>query len=201
LSTLGLTKSSGWRVPLAGLAIAIVGQLAPACEPEKRETAPEPTPSPAPMEQARWRIKTYPAVAFHKLSKAERRRFRGQRERVGTLVRHIYNTLFLNPQRKQAAIDDHFSRRAAHAFRQTNSGVDSHVTRVKTTRRTANIGVEVARARRALAVVTVRARGRLDDRVIHVEHRSKLWLERFAGRWRVIGFDVDQGRPRTRKKH
>jgi hypothetical protein len=114
---------------------------------------------------------------------------------VKILVQEVYGSLFLKQEREDAALRRHFSRRAARAFMRTRSGMPAEASDTKTTRRTARVGIEVVRARRALARVIVHARGRLDGDVVRVVHRSRLWLERFHGRWRVIGFDVDQGPP------
>lgn len=197
MSIFGPRKSSRWRVRLVGCATAIAALLSAACDGDTgtTEALPRPSPSPTPIEQARWRVQSYPAVTFEKLSKKERLRFRSQRARVKTLVIDVYRALFLERERGDASLRRHFSRRAARAFVRTRSGMPPEVTDVKTMRRTARIGVEVARARRALARVSVRARGRLDGDVVRIVHRADLWLERFHGRWRVIGFEVDQGAP------
>jgi hypothetical protein len=196
LSIFGPGKSSRGRVRLVACATAIAASLGAACdgETETTEALPRPSPSPTPIEQARWRVQSYPAVAFEKLSKKERRRFRAQRSRVKALVVDVYGALFLERERGDA-LRRHFSRRAARAFARTRSGMPAEVTDVKTTRRTASVGFEVARGKRALARVSVRARGRLDGDVVRVVHRAHLWLERFHGRWRVIGFEVERGAP------
>jgi hypothetical protein len=176
--------------------------LGAACdrETETTEALPKPSPSPTPIEQARWRVQSYPAVAFHKLSKRERRKFRAQRARVKVLVQDVYRALFLEDERGNTSLRRHFSHRAARALLRTRSGMPSEVTDVQTTRRTASVGIEVARAKRALARVSVRAKGRLDGDVVRIVHRAQLWLERFHGRWRVIGFEVDQSAGRGTMK-
>lgn len=197
MSIFGPRKSSRWQVQLVACATAIAGLLGAACDGETgtTEALPKPSPSPTPIEQARWRVQSYPAVAFEKLSKKERRRFRAHRTRVKTLVVDVYRALFLQRERGDASLRRHFSRRAARAFVRTRSGMPADVTDVKTTRRAASVGIEVATTKRALARVLVRARGRLDGDVVRIVHRAHLWLERFHGRWRVIGFEVDRGAP------
>jgi hypothetical protein len=198
LSIFSPRKSSrGRRVRLVACATAMAAMFGAACDGETGtpEALPTPSPSPTPIEQAPWRVQSYPAVAFEKLSKKERRRFRSQRPRVKALIVDVYRALFLERERGDASLAHRFSRRAARAFVRTRSGMPAEVTHIKTTRRTASVGIEVARARRALARVSVRARGRLDGDVIRIVHRAHLWLERFHGRWRVIAFEIDQGAP------
>jgi hypothetical protein len=200
LSIVSGLKSSGRWMGLGALAVALAAPLLWACDSSTETRQAPPTPSPSPtIHQADWQIKSYPAVTFRRVSKKERHRFRVQRPRVKTLIKDVYDALFLEPKNKKEALKRNFTRRARRAFARTRAGIEAGAA-VKITRRSAKVGIQAKGARRAVAVVTVRAKAMLEDRAVRVVHKSKLWLERSHRGWRVIGFEVNQQIPPTRDK-
>jgi hypothetical protein len=164
---------------------------------QEARPAPRPTPaeepSPSRIVQAQWRIEVRAAGATRAMSKRDRRRLRAQRPRTAKLVRSLYEALYLRPGARSAAIDAAFSPVAGRSFRRLDAiGMPERATRVKTLVRSARVSIEAPRARRAVAAVRVRARGRVGARTVRLFHRATLWLERSGARWRVVAYDVEQ---------
>jgi hypothetical protein len=186
--------AGGTAALAAGLALAVVlltseGQREPA-----RAPAPAPASPSAPrIEQARWRVEARTAGRAGELSRPERRRLRGQRPRVGALVRELYDALFLRPGGARDAVRKALAPAAARSLlRMRRLGAPEAAERVRTLVRRARVAIEGPRGLRAVASVWVKARGRLRGRPFTLTHRATLWLERSGRAWRVIAYDVEQ---------
>jgi hypothetical protein len=129
-----------------------------------------------------------------KLSKKQKRRHKVQREQVKSVVREVYTALFLEPDSIRDVISERFSRRAGRALLRAGPGFRPGAERVRTVRRTANIGLQAHTASAAAAKIFVRARARGSGSVVKLRHRATMWMQRIEGKWRVIGFEVDQER-------
>ncbi len=146
------------------------------------------------IKQARWKTKVSIAPGHKRLSKKQKNKIRTRGKDVELVIRDLYDTLFLSPDRSKKAITSRFIPSAATALlRQKKPGVPVGAEEVKTLRRTASIGIEAATTRLAAAEVLVKAKGRLSDKTFTVTHRATLWLEKSKGRWKVIAFEVNQG--------
>jgi hypothetical protein len=162
--------------------------------------SPAPPPGPRPgtiaapdVEQAAWKIHARPMGALEKLSRRERVHATDAGRRVGAVIKEIYNALFLEPAGIRAAVRASFTRSAGAALLATKAGLPRNARDVRTTVRRADISVQVPRPRRAVAEVRVVARGEAGDS-FRVVHRAALYLERDRSGWRVIAFDIDEGR-------
>lgn len=179
---------------LMGAGLAVAG-----CE-DSRPPSASPAPSPADatpvprIPQAKWKMKTSPVGRVGKLSKKQKRRHKTQREHVKSVVREVYAALFLEPDSVRQVVSDRFSRRAGRALLRAGPGFRPGAERVRTVRRTANIGLQAHTASAAAAKIFVKARARGSDSVVRVRHRATMWMQRIDGEWKVIGFEVDQER-------
>jgi hypothetical protein len=129
-----------------------------------------------------------------KLSNKEKRRLKEQKPRVRKFVREIYAALFLDPDSMEAVLVDKFTRRAGRALIRSGAGFRAGAESVRTLARKATIGIQARTASLAAAKVKVRAKATSESEIVKLRHRSTLWLQRKNGRWRVIGFRVDQER-------
>ena len=188
----------GGLAALVLLAIVVIAVVATNDEPVPRREPDRLLPSgdeaPA-IEQARWDIRSFPAGAAGRITAKDRRGVREQGERIARLVRRLYDALFLSPSRRQDVLEAGFTRRAARALeRMKRVGLPQRAGRVKTLRRDARIGVDALNPRRAVATVSLRAKGVVGDKPFRVRHHAVLWLEKSNGRWSVIAFESDQRR-------
>lgn len=158
-------------------------------DPVERSSSTTTAPDPS-IKQAKWKMNVHPSGNLEKMSKRQMKRIRAQRPEVGSLVARVYDALFLAPARRRSVVRNSFAPRAAAAFAD-DAGIPANTTMVRTTLRKADIGIDATGARRAAAVVKVRARGRVGSRRFALVHRATLWLERRGG-WKVIAFDVRQ---------
>jgi len=146
----------------------------------------------ASIPQAKWKITVHPSGNSGKLGKIRAKRIRAQRPTTRKLIRRVYDGVFLAPPaQRRDVLQRYFNGRAAAKFADT-AGVPDRATEVTTTVRKADVGIDAAGARRAAAVVVVRAHGRLGPRSFGLLHRATLWLERSKGSWNVIAFEVRQ---------
>ena len=143
------------------------------------------------LPQASWEMSVRPSGVDGKLTAAQKKAFRRQRPGLRTLVKRVYDALFIHPNHLPAALRESFSEPAALALRRAGAGV-AKPGRVATTLRRASIGIQATGgARMAVASITVRAVA--DGVAKPVVHRSSLWLERARSDWKVVAFDVRQG--------
>lgn len=145
------------------------------------------------LPQATWEMSVHASGVQGRLSGAERKALEEQRPRLRALVKRVYDSLFLHPNRLAGTLKENFSGPAADALRRAGAGA-AQPGRVATTLRRASIGIQATGgARMAVASVTVRALAEGSD--VPVVHRSALWLERVRGDWKVVAFDVRQSPP------
>lgn len=144
------------------------------------------------VQQARWQLKTFPAGNAGKVTKKEARGVSDQRPRLTSIVRRLYNALFLAPERTDALVKEVFTKAAGARFIELRPGIGRASRDVKILRRSARIGIDVSGARRAAARVRLVAQGRLRDGRFAVEHTGDLFLQLQHRRWRVIAFDIHQ---------
>jgi hypothetical protein len=150
-------------------------------------------PAPLPIAQAPWRVSAFPAGNLKHLRRPDKRLIRDQRPRLARFVRGLYDALFLERGAARAIVRNRFTPAAARSFvASRHLGAPPDAADVKTLARRATIGIQAPGARRAVALVRVRARGRVGARRWRVTHESTLWLERAGRGWRVIAFDVEQ---------
>jgi hypothetical protein len=183
------------RLTVAVAAAVLLASLGPACtEPPSEESpgAQIPEVSTAKIKQAPWRIRTQPVGSVAKVTRADKQRLKAQRPRLTTLVKDVYDSLFLFPSRKKAVLRKHFVRRAARRVLSSNAGISPRAERVRTWSRRANIGIQPNHAAAAAVKVYVHATGMVGRRVFRLVHRATLWLQRSKRGWKVVGFEVDQ---------
>lgn len=165
--------------------------------PSSSSEPPPPEAAPAPeIPQAKWKIKTRSVARVGKLSKKQKRRLDVQRRRLKSVVREVYEALFLEPESMKQVISGRFSRGAGRALLQSGTGFRPGAKRVKTLTRRANIGIQAHTASAAAARVFVRARARGSGSIVRLRHRATMWMQREGDGWQVIGFEVDQKRVR-----
>jgi hypothetical protein len=144
------------------------------------------------LDQAPWRIRTFPVGWDSEFDREARKRWRSQRSRVGTVVRRVYNRLFLGPRGRRNALTADFVSGSGRALLASRAGLPRGATRVQTVRRTARIGLMAMRPTRAAAEVVIRVKARTERRRLRMRHRSSLWLERDGRGWNVIAFELSQ---------
>ncbi len=155
-------------------------------------TAPAaPVAAPA-IEQAEWKI-DYSTARSGKLTKAQQQRYAEQRVKAATLVRSLYDGIFLEPARVEEIVKQSFTSDGARTFRPDRLGFPSGARDVTTVTRKADIALDATTTRAAIARVAIVAEATLGDRTEDIDHRSTLWMERGENGWRVIAFDVKQG--------
>jgi hypothetical protein len=143
------------------------------------------------LPQATWEMSVHASGVDGKLTAPEKKALEGQRPELQALVKRVYDSLFIHPNRLADTLKENFAEPAAVALRRAGAGA-TEPGRVATTLRRATIGIEATGgARMAVASVTVRAVG--DNSADPVVHRSALWLERARGDWKVVAFDLRQG--------
>lgn len=187
-------RNTGWRSRCTVAAACLFVAVTSCDDRPAPEGAPPPTPAstePA-IKQARWQIKAYPSATVRPLKNKDKRRIRAAKPEVKKLVRDVYDVLFLSEGDGQSVIRTSFTARAADALVRSGAGIPHRLTEVKTTVRRAHIGIGAASARQAAARVWLQARAYLGADKVRISHRSTLWLEKRAGTWRAIAFDVKQ---------
>jgi hypothetical protein len=148
-------------------------------------------------EQATWKIRARPMGALGKASRRQHKRADDAGRRVGVVIKEVYDALFLEPAGLRGAVRANFSRSAGAALLATKSGLPRTARDVRTTVRRAEISVQVPRTLHAVAEVRLVAKGEARNAPqsrFRVVHHSTLFLERVRSGWKVIAFDLDQGR-------
>ncbi|MGH2754444.1 MAG: hypothetical protein ACRDLB_08410 [Actinomycetota bacterium] len=146
--------------------------------------------------QARWEARVFPAGVLGDVSKSEKALVKRARPKVVTTVREIYDALLLAPGRLNDLRGNALTPEAAAALARSGLAVPKGMNDIRTTKRVANIGIEVETARRAAARVSVSYRGMLNDKPVKIAQRATLWLEDDGKHWLVIAFNGEQGRVR-----
>jgi hypothetical protein len=151
----------------------------------------------ATVKQAPWKITVYGAGA-RDLPKKKRKVSRARRREVSRVVRTVYNTAFLHPQRLRKTTRRYMTGAAARGFERLRIGADN-AQDLRILWRTARIGVQARGARRAAALVRITARPGGGGKGTRSKTQSRLWMERTKRGWKVIAYDLDQ-RPLKREK-
>ena len=145
--------------------------------------------------QADWDVNAFPAGGdgVGALSKKQTERYEAQREPLASLIRDVYDALFLSPAGAKRVLQHRFARDAARQALASKIGLPAGAKDVHITKRLARVGIHVQGATRAAARVAIAGTAMKNDRKARFEHTSVLWLERQKGTWKVIAFDVTQG--------
>lgn len=179
-------------VALVGLALFLAG-LDDAAPRTTTETPPRASVTPTPeVRHASWRMRRGATGSFGELTKAQTQRVKAQTPRIGALVRNLYDTLFLKPERVRDVVGTAFTRPAARSWARLRVGPPAATTALRIVSRGAKVTVDAPSARRAVAIVRLRARGETETGHFRMAHGATLWLERLPGPWRVVAYDVDQ---------
>jgi hypothetical protein len=178
---------------LIGVAV-LVATLDDGPRPHRAADSSNPRAAPAPeIRHAPWHVVKYGAGAVGHVTRADRRRVEFYGRRAGTLVRGVYDALFLEPRRLGRIVRASFATTAARSFlRLESAGAPAKVERLRIVSRRARIGVDARSAKRAVASVWLRAAGLAGERRFLLLHEATLWLQRTKRGWRVIAYDVKQ---------
>jgi hypothetical protein len=179
---------------VGAVALTLTVLLTSSCDDRSQpgEAAPPPAPTPAPIKQAKWEIKTFPSGALHGLTHKKKKQLRAEKPALRQLVKKVYDDLFLNGGTHEV-VRRAFTERAAAAILRSGAAVSDRLSDLRTTLRRARIGIGAESARQAAVEVWLRARAGAGDNKVHIFHRSTLWLQKTRGRWRAIAFEIKQG--------
>lgn len=150
--------------------------------------------------QAKWKIKTYPAGDLGKSGKKVYNTVARERPRLTRVVTDVYDALFLVPDRYRQVVAGYFDKPGAGILLHASLAPPNDTKDVSTKVRRASIGVQANTAARAAARVKVKAKAKDNGHPIIWTTTSTLWLEKEKGRWKVVGFAVDQA-PVAEKSH
>ncbi|MGH2748682.1 MAG: hypothetical protein ACRDKB_12270 [Actinomycetota bacterium] len=173
-------------------AAALVVTSEPAEAPTRSASAPG---GPVAAAHAEWSIRTYPTGVATKRTKADRARVAAARPRVKTLIKDLYDAVFVHPDRLRDALSQHAIVAVAREIKRSGIGLPTKAEEALIKKRSARVGIEGNRTRYAVAVVRIVSKGIIEGRRFRLVHNANLWLQREKG-WKVIGFDFDQRRPR-----
>jgi hypothetical protein len=179
-------------VVLVGLGLLLAGldDTAPQRAAETRRPASV-TPAPE-VQHASWQVRRSATGSFGKLTTAQSRRVRTHTPRIGALVKDVYDTLFLDPERTRRVVGTSFARPAARSWAKLRVGPPAGTTALRIVSRGAKVTVDAPSAKRAVATVRLRVQGQTETGRFRLAHGATLWLERLPGRWRVVAYTVDQ---------
>jgi hypothetical protein len=163
----------------------------------RRPAAAGPSPSPRPsatlLPQAKWRVRSFPAGVVGNVTKKDLKAVRQQEGRASHAVENLYNALLLDPSDLARVTRAHFEHGAAGAFLHARGRLPGAISRVRTTRRSLQIGIDAKSASKAVATVFVAFKGRHNSRKVKVNLKSTLWLERKHRSWMVLAWRTQQG--------
>jgi hypothetical protein len=179
---------------IAGAIVALViGRHS--SHPTTRLATEAPSPSPTSLPQAKWRVRTFPAGVVGNVTKKDLKAVRHQAARASHAVENIYNALLLNPSDLERVTRAHFEHGAAGAFLHSRSRLPGAINRVRTTRRSLQMGMDAKSASKAVATVNVSFKANRNSRKVKATLKSTLWLERKHRSWMVLAWRAQQ-RPR-----
>ena len=210
MSTIATNERRPWLVVALGTAAGLAVVVAAFVIIRSSAASPQPYSAHATnvaargVEQARWRVTTYPAGIAAHVTKAQHAAVARQRPRVVSLVRSVYDATLLHPSELRNVLAKSFSKAAAVRFIHSGLKPPRGAEDLVTTTRAARIGIDVHRATRAAARVRVAYTSRLDGRTLSLMQVATLWLERTHGAWKIVAFDGSQQRVRptaTRGHH
>jgi hypothetical protein len=157
--------------------------------------APSPSaPSgPRPLPQAKWRVRTFPAGVVGHVTKKDLKAVRKQRVPASHAVENVYNALLLDSSDLERVTRAHFEHGAAGAFLHARGRLPGQIHRVRTTRRSLEIGIDAKSASKAVATVFVSFKGQRNSQKVRIHLKSTLWLERKHRAWMVVAWRAEQG--------
>ena len=177
--------------------LAVAAIVATSCDPADDRvgttTDTEGSATTPDIAQATWKVKTRLAPGHKKLTKKQKGRVKKEAEPIGEVIAEVYDALFLGAEDKSAVVKARFLPPTGKALLRTDTGVIQGSSDVKMLRRSADIAIEVATTRLAVARVAIKAKGMNGDKAFTVTHKARLWFEKIKGRWKVIAFRIDQG--------
>lgn len=159
----------------------------------KRSPSAAGTPHRSPLPQAKWRVRAFPSGVIGHVTRKDINHARRRGVRAIHAVENVYDALVLDPSDAERAVHAHFEDGAARAFLRARARLPSRITRVRTTRRRLQIGIDAKSAGKAIATVLVSFKGRRDSRRVKIRLRSTLWLERVDGTWKVLAWRAKEG--------
>lgn len=144
------------------------------------------------IKQASWRVRVRTVGGPALPKKIRNQKLKGKEaKRLETLVRSIYNAIYLQPGRLDHVSKRFMSAEVAKAVKRSGPQIPAKADRIKTMRRLAKVGVDPAGIARAVAFVHVVAKGEKGKEKFKTQSRDRLWLERNKGKWKIIAFDVN----------
>jgi hypothetical protein len=154
-----------------------------------------PVSSPSPLPQAKWRVRAFPAGVVGHVTKKDLKAVRRQESRASHAIKNVYNALLLEPSDLKRVTRVHFEHGAGRVFLHTHARLPGPIRRVRTTRRSLQIGIDAKSASQAVATVFVSFKGQHNSRKVKINLKSTLWLERSHRSWKVLAWRAQQ-RPR-----
>jgi hypothetical protein len=142
--------------------------------------------------QARWDIKAHPAGALDKISPKRKKWLASQEPGIKALIRDVYDAAFIDPASLKGALNKNFLDEAATALLKADVGFPGSAEQIRTLKREARVDIDAVGGTHAAASVQILARGTIGSKIVRLRHRSLLWMEKNAGKWRVIAFEVSQ---------
>ena len=149
--------------------------------------------------QAPWRVVAKPLATLGKPTKKQKRAMAVLRPKVAATVRDLYDALTISRANVRTATNEAMTVPAARALR-SRLPVPESLRRIKTTRRAAEIGIDLKSQARAAAKVTIAFQAEKGKDQLAYSHNGTLWLERTPKGWQVIAFDLDQKLKQKPKK-
>jgi hypothetical protein len=184
-------------VALVAVAIAAFVLTRNSSHPNKLPAAvgssPSARPTPTLLPQAKWRVRAFPAGVVGTVTKKDLKAVRLQGVRASHAVENVYNALLLDPSDVTRVTRAHFEQGAARAFLHARGRIPGEMQRVRTTRRSLQIGLDAKSASKAVATVSVSFKARRNSRKVRVKLKSTLWLERKHRSWQVVAWRAAQG--------
>jgi hypothetical protein len=158
--------------------------------PKAERPTPEPS-APDKPDHADWKF-VYGRKGPIPDSKREKKLITNRRAPLFDLLRSVYGAAFLDPKELPSVVKATFKPDARRSFMHTKVGIPKASTDFRLTKRKANVSIDRAGASRATADVEIVARTLSESRVSALKHLASLFLIRTSGKWRVVGFEVNQ---------
>ncbi|MEA2477764.1 MAG: hypothetical protein QOC87_1963 [Actinomycetota bacterium] len=152
------------------------------------------------IHQAPWKTHIFPAGAFGGVSKKDLKLVRSQAKPVTSVIERSLDALVLDPPSAKRVLRDTFTPPAAAGILGSHFGAPAGATGLRTTLRSAQVGIQTQGAQAAAAKVRIAFHATVKGHVARVSQAATLWLQRSHHAWHVVGFDVAQG-PQVHHSH
>lgn len=152
------------------------------------------------IHQAPWKTHVFPAGALGGVGKKDMSVVKAQAKPVIAVVERSLDALVLDPASSKDVLHRTFSAAAADHILGSHFGAPAGASNLKTTTRTAQIGIQAHGARAAAADVKIAFTATVRGHTAAVAQKATLWLERSHHAWHVVGFAVDQGPAANHKR-